>query len=141
MILFIECIDIVLFVCHNIKTIIPFMYISHKFAPVIRAIHQSATLLALFSVWEPSPNSCTSDLLRDELVLPDVFFLSPPPSLLSESLLELFVLSESLSEVKLLSSPGLGGDSGESGSGREGSNQTLLSFFVQVFFVSFEKNA
>lgn len=28
MILFIECIDIVLFVCHNIKTIIPFIYIT-----------------------------------------------------------------------------------------------------------------
>ena len=128
MILFIECIDIVLFVCHNIKTINP-SYISHKFAPVIWANSHSATLLALFSVWEPSPTSCTSDLLRDELVLADVavFFLSPPPSLLSESLLELFVLSESLSEVKLLSSPGLGGDSGESGSRREGGNQTLVS--------------
>ena len=44
------------------------------------------------------------------------FFLLSPPSLLSESLLELFVLSESLSEVNSFSSPGLGGDSGESGS-------------------------
>ena len=85
-----------------------------------RSINQSATLLVLVSVGDPSPTSCTSDLLRDEVDLADVavFFLSSPPSLLSESLLELFVLSESLSEVKSLSSPGLGGDSGESGSKR-----------------------
>lgn len=92
----------------------------HTNSTVPRAINQSATLLALFSVGDPSPTSCTSDLLRDEEDLADVagFFLSSPPSLLSESLLELFVLSESLSEVKSLSSPGLGGDSGESGSKR-----------------------
>ena len=89
----------------------------HKNSPIIRAFNHSATLLAL-SVGDPSPTSCTRDLFRDEFDLDDVeaFFLSSPPSLLPESLLELFVLSESLSEVKSLLSPGLGGDSGESGS-------------------------